>query len=150
MKTKLLVNALSLAVLSANATHIIAQDDGDSLIGLEEVIVTAQRRAESLQDAAIAIDAVSTDQIDRAGLDSADGLAQLSPSLGIASNGGAIRSIFIRGVGSLTTNALLDAAVAQNYDGVYLGRPSAASALSIFDMERVEILKGPQGTQLAV
>jgi iron complex outermembrane receptor protein len=114
--------------------------------GLEEVIVTAQKRAESLQDSALAIDAISADQLERSGIESGLDLGKLSPSLGIAAGGGPLAAIFMRGVGSFTVNPLLDSAVAQNYDGVYLGRSSAASGQTFFDMERVEVLKGPQGT----
>ncbi len=138
------LGATSLLAIGGAVPFASAQD-GESF-GLEEIIVTAQRRQETVQDAAIPVDAIGSDEISRLGLDSADGLGQLSPALGIAGSGGALRSVFIRGVGSITTNALLDAAVAQNYDGVYLGRPSAASSLSLYDLERVEILKGPQGT----
>ena len=127
-----------------------AQQADDSASGasrvLEEVIVTAQRREESLQDAAIAIDAVQAEELIRAGIESAVDLAKLSPSLGISSNGGPLSSIFVRGVGSLAANPLLDTAVAQNYDGVYLARSNAAPGQTLFDVERVELLKGPQGT----
>ena len=141
--------AVAAATLSL-ASIVGAQETGDSASGasrvLEEVIVTAQRREESLQDAAIAIDAVQAEDLIRGGIESAADLGSLSPSLGISNAGGPLSSIFVRGVGSLSVNPLLDTAVAQNYDGVYLARSNAAPGQTLFDVERVELLKGPQGT----
>lgn len=114
--------------------------------GLNTIIVTAQRRAESLQDAAIPIDALSSEKLTRAGIESANDLGRISPSLGVNPGGGPLTSLFIRGVGALTVNPLQDSGVAQNYDGVYLGRASSAAGQNFYDMERVEVLKGPQGT----
>lgn len=113
---------------------------------LDTVTVTAQRREESLQDAAVAIEAYDQDLLTQSGLESAQDLGQLSPALGISAGGGPLTSLFVRGVGALTVNPLTDAAVAQNVDGVYLGRSSGAAGLAFYDLERVELLKGPQGT----
>ncbi len=113
---------------------------------LEVVVVTAQRREETLQDAALAIDAIDESTLIRQGVESAADLGALSPSLGVASGGGPLASFFVRGVGSLNLNPLQDAGVAQYYDNVYLGRSSAAAGQGLYDMERVELLKGPQGT----
>lgn len=113
---------------------------------IDEVIVTAQRREQSSQDAAIPLATFDQDSLIRLGLESAQDLAQLSPSLGITAGGGPLTSIFVRGVGALTVNPQTDAAVSQNVDGVYLGRSSGAAGQSLYDLERVELLKGPQGT----
>ena len=113
---------------------------------LEEVIVTAQRREQSLQDVAVAVDAISYEALRRSGVESVLDLGQISPSLGLSGGGGPLTSVFIRGVGANTVNPLFDAGVAQNYDGVYLARPNVAMGLAFYDMERLEILKGPQGT----
>ena len=129
---------------------VYAQQPGDSGANeagaLEEVTVTAQRREQSLQDAAIPLVAFDQDSLTRLGLESAQDLGQLSPSLGISAGGGPLTSIFVRGVGALTVNPLTDAAVSQNVDGVYLGRSSGAAGQALYDLERVELLKGPQGT----
>jgi iron complex outermembrane receptor protein len=140
--------ALAIAASSAIAGHtnmVSAQEDS-SFKGLEEVIVTAQRREESLQDAAIAIEAIDTERLTRSTIESGRDLGRLSPSIGTLAGGGVSTSIFVRGVGALTVNPLQDSGVAQNYDGVFLGRASGAASQTFFDMERVEVLKGPQGT----
>ena len=79
-------------------------------------------------------------------MESAQDLGALSPALGISAGGGPLTSFFVRGVGALTVNPLTDSAVAQNVDGVYLGRSSGAAGLAMYDLERIELLKGPQGT----
>lgn len=114
--------------------------------GLEEIVVTAQRREQSLQDAAVPVESFDQEDLIRAGLESAADLGAISPALGISAGGGPLTSLFVRGVGALTVNPLTDAAVAQNVDGIYLGRSSGAAGLAFFDLERVELLKGPQGT----
>ena len=139
--------ALLLAIISATSM-VNAQDapSQESRVALEEVVVTAQRRAQSLQDAAIAVQAFDQNTLAQNGVESAQDLGLLSPSLGISAGGGPLTSIFVRGVGALTVNPLTDAAVAQNVDGVYLGRSSGAAGQAMYDLERVELLKGPQGT----
>ena len=145
------IKAVSVAAATLSLAGIVdaqetgAADSGASRV-LEEVIVTAQRREESLQDAAVAIDVVQAEDLIRGGIESAADLGALSPSLGVSNAGGPLSSIFVRGVGSLAANPLLDTAVAQNYDGVYLGRSNSAPGQTLFDVERVELLKGPQGT----
>jgi len=120
--------------------------DNSELAGIETIMVTAQRKSESLQDAAVPMLAVDQKSLTRQGLESGQDIGRLSPSIGISGGGGPLTSIFVRGVGALTVNPLTDAAVAQNVDGVYLGRSSGASGQALFDLERVEVLKGPQGT----
>jgi len=127
-----------------------AQQPGDSGAnragGLEEVVVTAQRREQSLQDAAISVQAFGQESLTQSGMESAQDLGALSPALGISAGGGPLTSFFVRGVGALTVNPLTDSAVAQNVDGIYLGRSSGAAGQALYDLERVELLKGPQGT----
>lgn len=151
-----LLAATSAIALTFAAQPALAQDSPDTdnssqsaqnqQGGLGVITVTAQRREESLQDAAIAIDAISPDSLVRQGVESAADLGRISPSLGTSAGGGPTTSLFVRGVGALTVNPLQDSGVAQNYDGVYLGRSSAAIGLGFYDIERVELLKGPQGT----
>ncbi|MXO71806.1 TonB-dependent receptor [Alteraurantiacibacter buctensis] len=108
------------------------------------IMVTAQRREESLQDAAIPIVAATGEQLSRAGVADVTQLGKVAPSLNIVNQAGSATSFFIRGVGNFNNNNLSDPAVAFNFDGVYVGRPSSTAAF--MDVQRVEVLKGPQGT----
>jgi iron complex outermembrane receptor protein len=114
-------------------------------VGLEEVIVTAQKRSENLQNAAIAVSAVTGSAISDAGVTNAIELSKLVPAVQVGTSAGAITSYFIRGVGKMTFNSQVDSAVLVNLDGVSIGR-SGTSGGFFYDLERVEVLKGPQGT----
>jgi iron complex outermembrane receptor protein len=113
--------------------------------GLDEIIVTAQRVSESSQRTPIAIDVVKPDELFRQNVIRAEDLARTSPALAASGGGGPTTAFFVRGVGNATVNAYSDPAIAFNYDGVYIGRPSSTSGL-FYDLQRVEVLKGPQGT----
>jgi len=135
----LLMLACAPAVLGPCLAHA---DEGGAL---EEIVVTAQRREESIQKAAIAIDATGGTALLQEGITKPEDLSKLVPALSFAAGGGNNSSIFIRGVGTRTNNAYLDTAITISYDGVFLGRSAAASSTSFYDIERVEVLKGPQG-----
>lgn len=113
--------------------------------GLEEVVVTAQRTSQDFQKAGLAMDAVSADQLVEHGISTAAGLQSLVPSLTVQENGGPSTIFFMRGVGNFTVNGYSDPAIAFNYDDVYLGRPTSTAGM-FYDLQRVEVLKGPQGT----
>jgi iron complex outermembrane receptor protein len=112
---------------------------------LQEVTVTAQRRSESLQHAALAISAISSETLTASGTTRVQELTSLVPSLQVASAAGPYPLFYVRGVGNFNGNPLSDAALALNLDGVYIARPSASSGL-FYDLDRLEVLKGPQGT----
>ena len=138
-----LKNLLALACASAVlGTTLVHAEEGEAL---EAIVVTAQRREETIQKAAIAIDATSGNSLVQEGITKPEDLSKMVPALSFASGGGNNTSIFIRGVGTRTNNAYLDSAIAISYDGVFLGRSAAASSTSFYDIERVEVLKGPQG-----
>ena len=111
---------------------------------LEEVVVTAQRRAESVQDVPIAINAFSEEQLKAVGIDSTLDIQLKVPGLHLeplAGHGFA----YVRGVGTDTLTPGLEPTTAVHIDGVYL--PRLTSIISDFyDTERVEVIKGPQGT----
>ena len=113
--------------------------------GLEEVTVTAQRTTQDFQKAGLAMDTVSADQLVEHGISTAAGLQSLVPSLTVQENGGPSNIYFVRGVGNFTVNGYSDPAIAFNYDDVYLGRPTSTAGM-FYDLQRVEVLKGPQGT----
>lgn len=112
--------------------------------GLADVIVTASRRAVDLQKESRAITAISADQLINNGVDNPSALQDLAPGLTIAKNGPQLQ-ISIRGVGDRTINAATDPAVAINVDGIYYPKSYEASG-AFFDLDRIEVLKGPQGT----
>ncbi|MFZ2997143.1 TonB-dependent receptor [Sphingobium sp.] len=123
-----------------------AQDNQAQLSdgGLEEIIVTAQRREESLQRAAIAVTAVTGDDLTRSGITETSNLGKLVPALVVQPTGGTT-SFFLRGVGTNSQNSFSENAIAFNFNGVYVGRPTAPAGV-FYDLERVEVVKGPQGT----
>ena len=107
--------------------------------------MTAQRRSENLQKAAVAVDAVSGADLVRNNVTDPTTLNSLSPGLRVAPAGGGNAFYFIRGVGNFTSAPFADPAVAFNLDNVYIGRPVATTG-PFYDLERVEVVKGPQGT----
>ena len=118
-----------------------APDDGAKL---EEVVVTAEKRGESIQNVPISMTALTGDSLRDAGITNATALGDQVPSLAIGNNGDSIE-IFVRGIGSTNDTEVGDPAVAFNVDGVYIGRPSGAGG-TFFDVNRIEVLRGPQGT----
>jgi iron complex outermembrane receptor protein len=121
------------------APETAAQDGG-----LEEIVVTAQRREENLQRAAIAVSAVTGDTLAEQSITQATDLTRVVPALQVAP-AASFTQIYLRGVGTFGANAFAEQAVAFNVDGVYLSRPAAPAGM-FYDLERVEVLKGPQGT----
>jgi iron complex outermembrane receptor protein len=112
--------------------------------GIQEVVVTAQRRSESIQKSSLAITAISADQLQQAGVLQARDLTKLVPGVQIG-QGGPATQIYIRGVGDFTSTPVTNPAVAVNVDGVYVARAQAVEG-NFFDLERIEVIKGPQGT----
>ena len=113
--------------------------------GLADIVVTAQRRSENLQRAAISVTAVTGAELVERGVTSPTQLTQLAPALQITQLGGPYTSYTLRGVTSAGANAFADPAIAVNFNQVYLATPTAAFGL-YYDLERIEVLKGPQGT----
>src|SRR5882757_5670360 len=130
--------------MASNCAHAQSTAAAESDVGLQQVVVTAQRRSEGLQKSSLAIQSVSGDQLVAAGVTQAKDLTTLVPGLQIAT-GGTATQIFIRGVGDYSTNPQSNPGVAFNVDGIYVGRPEAVGA-NFYDVERIEVLKGPQGT----
>lgn len=126
------------------SSQVAADVDGPSE-GLGTIVVTAQRRSEDLQSAAVAISAVSGEELLDRGVTQVEDLGALTPGLQVNTSAGPYASFSVRSVSSLSGNAFADSAVAVNLDGVYLATPTVLNGL-YYDLERVEILKGPQGT----
>ena len=111
---------------------------------LQEVVVTAERREETLQKASLTIQVLGQDQVQQSGLSEATDLSRVTTGVEIGV-GGVNDQIFIRGVGSFAESPLSAPGVAFNVDGIYVGRPDGIGA-NFYDVARVEVLKGPQGT----
>jgi iron complex outermembrane receptor protein len=114
---------------------------------LEEVIVTAEKREESLQDVPISIAAFSEDKLEKLGITDIKALASNVPNVVVSEFTGAATSIrlFMRGVGQNDVQVTQDPSVALYMDGVYIGS-SVGTAFESADMQRIEVLRGPQGT----
>jgi iron complex outermembrane recepter protein len=110
---------------------------------LEEVIVTAQKRTQSLQDVPISVATMSGERMDDVGITSLQELTQYMPNVTVNAGSGT-PNLFIRGIGS-GTNQGFEQSVGMYIDGVYAGRGPLAAVPNTMDLERVEVLKGPQG-----
>ena len=111
---------------------------------LEEVVVTAQKRAQNLQEVSTAVSAFSSERLDDAGVTDVQGLQYYAPSITIGNTFG-YANLFIRGLGLNTVFANVDPSVTLYVDGAVISQPSA-QLFSFYDLERVEVLRGPQGT----
>lgn len=121
-----------------------AEADTQEGIGYGEIIVTAQKRAQSLQDVSIPVSAIGTERLADAQVLSLEDVQQLAPSLSVGNNGG-VAKIFMRGIGLSEQTAGVDPSVALHVDGAVVNNP-IAQFTSVFDLERIEVLRGPQGT----
>ena len=111
---------------------------------IEEIVVTAQKRSESMQDIPIAVSAMTGESLEDVGIDSQSVLPQVTPNLQFNSSAN-YAAPYLRGVGTQFANPGLEPSVATYFDDQYLPR-SSAGLLSFTDVERIEVLKGPQGT----
>jgi iron complex outermembrane receptor protein len=114
-------------------------------VQLDEVVVTAQRRSENLQKTPLTVSAVTGEKLESQGIKSVVDLGSQVPALQITSSGGGAAQIFLRGIGSTNTTEVGDPAVAYHIDGIYIARSTSVGSL-FYDVDRVEVLRGPQGT----
>lgn len=142
---KPLLVAIALASAATMPT-VHAQDEGPGY-SLEEVVVTARRRSENLQDVPIAVTAFTADALTLKGASDITELAQAVPSVTLEPSRATNTTLtaFIRGVGQQDPLAGFEQGVGLYLDDVYLARPQG-SVLDIYDVERIEVLRGPQGT----
>lgn len=129
--------------LRAAQAQAAAQDNVDEG-ALQEIVVTAQKRAENLQDTPIAIYAVTGESLERLNVANIGALSTSSPAL-VYSEAGGESQLYIRGIGSNIFSVGVDQSVATHIDGIYVGRANMGLT-QFLDVERVEILRGPQGT----
>jgi len=138
--------ALALAATLLPVASVTWAQSSQSLV-IEEVTVTAQRRSQSLQEVPIAVTALSGDELSLRGYSDISELAQSIPSLTLEPSRATNTTLtaFIRGVGQQDPLAGFEQGVALYLDDVYMARPQGA-LLDIYDVERIEVLRGPQGT----
>lgn len=114
---------------------------------LEEIVVTARRREETAQKVPIPISAYSSEQLTERGITELKNIEQITPNMDFQASGinKGTAVIFLRGIGQVNWGPTQDPKVGTYVDGVYLGRPQGG-VFDLFDVDRVEVLRGPQGT----
>ena len=137
-------NALTPAPAPSTAAPTDAAAADDRSLVLEDIVVTAQRRSENLQNVPVSVAAVTSAQLAKAGAVSVLDLRVSVPTLNVVNTNGYLSSS-LRGIGSNGVGPGIESPVALYVDGVYIAS-QFASALSLNNIARVEVLKGPQGT----
>ena len=144
----ILLAILSTSVFSAISMPVaIAEDD---TLDDFTIVVTAQKREENIQDVPISMFATSGDELKAMGISDISAIADLTPNVIMdnaitGAGSSAVTSTYIRGIGQSDFLVTTDPGVGLYLDGVYISR-SVGSLLDVVDIERVEILRGPQGT----
>jgi len=128
----------------------VAQDNAASAVALQEILVTARRREESLEDTPVSVTAFAGEALQRQHIDQLDAIATSTPNMmfdnttGFAGSNSAA-AVYIRGIGQVDFTLTTEPGVGIYLDGVYIAQ-SIGSVLNLVDIERVEVLRGPQGT----
>lgn len=143
---KVLPIAIIAGALGLDVTVASAQSDDLANLGLEEIIVTATRKETSLQDTAVAVTALSAQDLENQNVETLQDVANYTPGLQIVSfagGGNARGNVVLRGIGADALDS--QASVGTYIDEVYF--PSAfGNVLGLLDLQRIEVLRGPQGT----
>lgn len=141
MIARMLLSTTMLVSLSAGSAMAAEADTTQPTLG--EVVVTAQKRAEKLQDVPISMEVVSGEKLSDFATNDFKQMVKFAPNVSVQTTAGN-DTIYIRGFGSPPANFSFDQAVSLYMDGVYAGRNRQAQA-PFFDLQRVEVLRGPQG-----
>lgn len=145
-KTAFGASAATLLLAAGLAAPAMAQSaQSETAVTVGEVVVTAQRREQSLQDVPIAITAFNAEALERTAATGIQDVAGKAPGVTLTQFNIGEPQIFIRGVGTTSDSAASDPSIGVSIDEVSIGR-AGASSLAFLDVERVEILRGPQGT----
>ena len=140
-----LLGVIAAALAGTTTETATAQENQASRSGgFEEIIVTAQHRAQNIQDVPITVSALSSDYIAKADIFDAASISVNVPGFSFAEFAPGQALLTFRGVGSSDDGAGLDNSSATFLDGVYIGR-FAGINFDLFDLDRIEVLKGPQG-----
>jgi len=145
VQTSLIALATSLGTYGTQSAAF-AQDESN-VSGLDVIVVTAQRREEDIQDVPAAVTALGPVQLETRQIQDINDIANSVPNTIIQTGGGTSSAarVWIRGVGDDESRGAVDPAVGIYVDGVYLGR-NVGALVDLIDTERVEVLRGPQGT----
>ena len=140
---------LLMAVAAATPLSLMAEGETkDRGFALEEVVVTARKREESVQEVPVAVSAFSAESMKSLGLSNVKDFEGVVPGLNMGGGGNGAKgdsNPYIRGVGQRETKVTVDGAVGTYLDGVYIGR-AAGALLDAVDVESIQVLRGPQGT----
>jgi iron complex outermembrane recepter protein len=150
MKTYRLFATSAALAIAAFGTTAYAQDAETSEGGIADIVVTAQKRAENVQDVPIAITAVTSETLESRGVRSVADISNFTPNVQLEQSAPIFASSqiltgFIRGIGQNDISSSLEPGVGVYLDGVILAR-SVGANVDLLDIERIEVLKGPQGT----
>ncbi|MEZ5470245.1 MAG: TonB-dependent receptor [Marinicella sp.] len=135
-------------MVACSMTDVMAQEDAEAeVLALDEVTVTARRVKESMQDVPLAVTSFSREDLEDAQAENLDSLKGAVPNMNLVQGRGSASSanIYIRGIGQPDALQTFDPGVGVYVDGVYMSRIQGA-LLSMHDVERIEVLRGPQGT----
>jgi len=160
MKPNPKISAAVAAILSASATTLVfaaapADTSAEAAApseGVQEVVVTAQRRSENLQDVPITVQAITGDQLQKLNVVSFNDLLKYTPNVSFSGNGPGTGNIFMRGLGGVGSGNQSQSTtapfpnVALYLDDQSMQFPARNNDVYLVDMERVEVLEGPQGT----
>lgn len=150
MKAFLTLTVSALALVSVPAMAQGAPQDAAQSGGLEDIVVTARKTSENLQTVPISISAVSAESLERRGIDNVAQIADFAPNVtldGSAPISGSSSALvaYIRGIGQSDFAFNFEPGVGLYVDGVYMAR-NMGGVMDLLDLERIEVLKGPQGT----
>jgi iron complex outermembrane receptor protein len=146
-KSKPLSIAIAVAVSNMVALSVNSQETANvEERAFEQIVITAEKRNESLQDVSQAVTALTAKDLDKKYISSFVDLSAIAPGVTVAKNEGFKTIISIRGVGNeANQNATANPSVSYHMDGIYIASPYALQT-DFIDIERIEILRGPQGT----
>ena len=144
-KKRIITSLLGAAISSTMPLTVYSQEAVDGQI--EEIIVSAQRRDQNLQDIPLSVTAFTDDTIKALGFTQSVDIAAQTPNFSVGYPNGetGIPAMFIRGVGVSDFRVFTPAAIAPYADEVYVAQ-SAGQIFQLLDMDRIEVLRGPQGT----
>jgi len=146
LRAALILGASTLALTAAPAMAQDAAPQQDEQAGtLDDIVVTARRRDERLQDVPVAVTALTSERLENLQASDIGALEGAVPNLTLHEGDANNAVIYLRGVGQVDSLAFADPGVGVYVDDVYLGRAQGAF-LSVYDVDRIEVLRGPQGT----